>query len=324
MLSEQKSYRACAPGSLMLLGEYAVLYNKPAVVCAVNKRMTVTVTPRLDTEIHLSSPRLGQLKTDLSEVTIAAPFQFVTACIVQLRKKIKTGFALHIEADFSDQIGLGSSAAVTVASLAALGAWLAPTKAKALTNEQALQLIRDARAVIRQVQGVGSGADAAASVLGGVLAYRATPLAVESFAAELPLTVIYSGSKTPTAQAITKVRQAFASQPALFNSLCRGINQCAKEGIRALHEANWQRLGTAMNVQQGLMQALSVSTPLLDKLIAHLRADPATLGAKISGSGFGDCVLGLGESTVTQIESEGEGVKQILVKVAKRGVVIHE
>ena len=41
----QKSYSATAPGSLMLLGEHAVLAGKSALVCAVNKRMRITLTP---------------------------------------------------------------------------------------------------------------------------------------------------------------------------------------------------------------------------------------------------------------------------------------
>ncbi|WP_144244201.1 hypothetical protein [Nitrincola sp. A-D6] len=45
------------------------------------------------------------------------------------------------------------------------------------------------------------------------------------------------------------------------------------------------------------MDALGVNDATLAKMLAELRQDPAVLGAKISGSGLGDCVLTLGTST---------------------------
>lgn len=297
----------------MLLGEYAVLYNKPALVCAVDKRMRVRLRPREDDKIELSSPRLGQFKTSLKELKMMPPFQFVTACLSAYRRTLKSGCDIQIEADFSHQIGLGSSAAVTVATLAALYAWL----------EQPLdpmKLLTEARGVVREVQGLGSGADVAASVMGGLVAYRASPLDVEKFSLSPALTVIYSGSKTPTVEAVRQVKEKFASAPALFNSLCQSIHECAKKGIEALGQENWARLGDAMIIQQDLMQALGVSTPLLEDLIDRLRSDPAILGAKISGSGMGDCVVGLGQAAHLGLEERYPGVEQMAVQISQQGV----
>ena len=49
-----------------------------------------------------------------------------------------------------------------------------------------------------------------------------------------------------------------------------------------------------MNVAQGLMDAIGVNNAMLATLVHGLREDPAVLGAKISGSGLGDCVVALG------------------------------
>jgi mevalonate kinase len=313
MSSKEELYQASAPGSLMLLGEYAVLYNKPAVVCAVDKRMTVRIRPRADERIEIFSQGYGRVTTNLKELAITPPFQFVSACLLFHRKKLKSGCELEITSEFSDQIGFGSSAAVTAATLAALFAWLKQPV-------DALQLLREARRVIREVQTVGSGADVAASVMGGVVAYRAAPLDVEKFSLAPALTVIYSGSKTPTVEAIKRVKEKFATAPALFNTLCQAIHQCAKEGIHALRQEDWRRFGAAMNVQQGLMQSLGVSTPLLDDLIEKLQTAPVIQGAKISGSGWGDCVLGLGPAEPLGVEERYQGVRQIAVQVTQEGV----
>jgi len=314
MSFESSIYKASAPGSLMLLGEYAVLYNKSALVCAVDKRMQVSLKPRQDDQIYIVSPGYGSWSSSLAELSMVAPFQFVTACLHHYRMKLPSGCELQITSEFSDQLGFGSSAAVTVATLAALLAWLGKPM-------QDLELLRAARQIIREAQGGrGSGADVAASVMGGVVAYRASPLDIEKFTFDYPLTVIYSGSKTPTVEAIQRVKEKFSDSPSLFNSLCQAIHQCAKQGIYAIHEKNWQRLGEAMNVQQGLMQALGVSTALLDDLIEHLHADPAIIGAKISGAGWGDCVIGLGKAAHLGLEERYSGVKQIEVRVSQEGV----
>lgn len=320
MLSKEgRVFTASAPGSLMLLGEYAVLQGKQAVVCAVDKRMTVSLTPRQDDEVEIFSEGYGSFSTSLNKLALMPPFHFVSACLSRYRKKLKTGCDIHITSAFSDKLGLGSSAAVTVATLAVLSAWLHATEACSLDP---LKLIREARTVIRAVQGLGSGADVAASVLGGVLAYCATPLTVERFDLAPALHVIYSGSKTPTVEAVKRVRQNFSSSATLFNSLCQTIHYCAQQGIDALRNKDWRRLGWVMNVQQGLMQALGVSNPLLDELIEHLRADSGILGAKISGSGWGDCVIGLGKAAHLGLEERYNGVQQIKIEVAREGVLL--
>lgn len=143
--------KARAPGSLMLLGEHAVLYGKPALVCAVNQYITVTLTPNLEADdktIEIYSANYGHYETQLSSLTIQKPFQFVLAAISQLQMRIRRGFKLEITSEFSDQMGLGSSAAVTVATLAVIVAWLD-------MRIPEIELIRQGREVVRKVQGTG-------------------------------------------------------------------------------------------------------------------------------------------------------------------------
>lgn len=281
--------KASAPGSMMLLGEYAVLYGKPALVCAVDKRITVTLTPRHDTRVQIHSALLGDYAVELADIKIEKPFQFVLGALQHYQPKLKYGFNLHIESDFSDQVGLGSSAAVTVATLAALVTWL---NIRVLP----LDLVRQGRRIIRLVQGIGSGADVAASVYGGMVAYQAQTLAAEKMPAIHPLTAWYSGFKTPTVTAIHEVQTYFSAYPDLFKHLCNSIGQCAIEGIQHARHQQWEKLGEIFNLQQGLMESLKVSTPRMNDMIDTLRTQDTILGAKISGSGLGDCVIGLGQA----------------------------
>jgi mevalonate kinase len=297
----------------MLLGEYAVLHGKPALVCAVDKRIYVTLTPRDDTQIEIHST-LGEYTTTLGDIKIERPFHFILGVLQQYQSKMRRGCRLEIRSEFSEQIGFGSSAAVTVATLAALVTWL---------NIRVLpiDMIRQGRNIIRHIQGVGSGADIAASVYGGMVVYQAQLLAAERHAVQCPLTALYAGFKTPTVEAIKQVQSYFAAYPNLFRQLSQSIGQCVVDSVPHVRRADWTRVGEIMNVQQGLMESLGVSTPLLRAMLENLREQSPIFGAKISGSGLGDCVIGLGELQADYCPPATlAGVRRIPVAVTLQGV----
>ena len=304
------SFKASAPGSLMLLGEHAVLHGHAGVVCAIDKRMTVQLVPRPDKQIEIHSS-LGHYQTDITQIEIVAPFKFVLATLKKFQKQLKRGCTITVESEFSDQVGLASSAAVTVATLSALSTWLGH-------RYPATQLIRHARSIVQTVQGRGSGADVAACVLGGVIAYRMQPLLIKRIADALPLTVVYSGNKTPTTEVLARVNNVFSAYPTLFKRIMQSIGDCAQQGIVAATNNNWIEFGKMMDIQQGLMDALGVNTPLLSGLILELRSFPAISGAKISGSGLGDCVIGLG--ALENFTSKYPVAKQVLANITTEGV----
>ena len=307
-----KQYKASAPGSLMLLGEYAVLFGGYSLVCAIDKRMTVILMPREDSIITISSA-LGHHQTDISSIEIGAPFQFVLATLKKFADQLPSGCDIVIQSEFSDQVGFASSAAVTVALIKAIYEWLGVACAPAF-------LIRTARKIIREVQGIGSGADVAACVLGGVVAYRAEPFLAEKIAYSYPLRVIYSGSKTKTVDAIAFVNNKFSDQPDELQSILKKINECARMGMIAARSGNHATLGKMMNEQQIQMQALGVSTDIINKIIAELTEYPDILGAKISGSGLGDCVIGLGSDTTSCLFRAPMSSISLSCKIDTRGV----
>lgn len=307
-------FKASAPGSMMLMGEYAVLYDKPALVCAIDKRVEVTLTPRTDDLIRIESDRLGLHQVFLNDLAIAKPFQFILAAIKHYHSKLTTGFDLKITSQFSHQVGLGSSAAVTVATLAVLVQWLK-------LRMGATDFIREARAVVREVQGVGSGADVAASVMGGVVLFQSQPLSVEKISVSLPLIAYYAGFKTPTPEAIARVKTRFEANPALFRHLCQAIAECVIEATAAVRDQNFRLLGQLMSTHQGLHHALGVNLPVLANITDALCAEPHVFGAKISGSGLGDCVLGLGKLMGDlPLPAHLTGVERIHVNVSMEGV----
>lgn len=281
--------RVSAPGSAMLFGEHAVLHGKRAVACAVSARLSVEIAPREDRAVVVESG-LGRHETTLDALAPSDPFRFVLRAIADAAGELPSGFNLRIESAIPTTVGLGSSAAVTVATMAALDAWTG----RAINREA---LARRARHVIRSVQGGGSGADAAASIYGGVIAYRADPIAIRPLAQTPPIVLAYSGAKTPTPEVIRRVEASRAAMPAVFNAVFEAMHRVSEEAAASIEQRNWTRVGDLMNVGQGLMDALGVNTAELSGLVYALRAVPGILGAKISGSGLGDCVVAVGEAS---------------------------
>jgi mevalonate kinase len=291
------SYTASAPGSLMLLGEHAVLHGQLALVCAVNRRIQVTLIPRKDRTIRISSA-LGRYRMTMDEIKPSKTFRFVIAALRRFATTIPSGFDLRIDSEFSHRVGLGSSAAVTVATLAVLKRLVAsPAEAGVQAQRAWLQdLLKESVNVIRETQGLGSGADVAASVYGGVVLYRAPPIRAVKLKARYPLTVIYSGSKKPTVEVVRQVEKARITNPALFGAIFRLMGQSSRKAAAAIRRKNWKEVGAIMNFNQGLMAAIGVSNAKLSEIAYALQADPGILGSKISGSGLGDCVIGLGNA----------------------------
>jgi mevalonate kinase len=225
----------------------------------------------------------------ISAIDDSRPFHFIGAVIKKYAPAFKTGFDLRIEADFPADVGLGSSSAITVAALAAI-----KTRLNGSFPERGA-LMRESIEIIRLVQGRGSGADAAAAVWGGILLYLAAPEVVRRYHKLPPIELVYAGYKTPTPEVIEIVEKARAKSIDGYKALYNRIDVCTMFADGALQKADWQTLGNALSRGQLMMEMLGVCDEALAEIVAAMTAMPDILGVKISGSGLGDCVLGIGK-----------------------------
>jgi mevalonate kinase len=307
-------HKVSVPGSMMLLGEHAVLAGKQAVVAAVDKRLHMELAPNATDQITITDTRLGTMTQDINDFQVVAPYKFVCRAILEFRSDLKTGFNLNINSEFSSVIGLGSSAAVTVATVAILSKWL-HTEPYSLD-----QIFTVAKKIMLAVQGTGSGADLAASVFGGVINYAMQPCVYTSLPIIPNLTAVYCGYKKPTSEVIQIVTTAAHLQPELFAEIFTEINTIVQQAKIAIQQQNWHELGILFNQHHELQKRLGVSDTLLNTLVDKLIDQDAIYGAKISGSGLGDCVIGLGELQ-QQVFAQQNGVVQFPVKIDLQGLI---
>lgn len=283
LTKEAVVFQGSAPGSLMIMGEYAVLHGHLALCAAINKRIHVNITPRPDSTVTIHSA-LGEYQGDIHTPHMSASFEFVLTCLKQVN--LNNGCDINISSEFSHQQGLGSSAAVTVATLTALYAWQKKPFDK-------VKLLEDAIHVIRAVQGKGSGADAAASIYGGIVCYQFET--VLKTLLNLPkITVIFSGEKTKTADAINTMDRRFDGKGLALRFADMGY--LATQAKECIIQQNWKGLGKLFTMAQARLVDLGVSTDTINDILQTLASDPKIDGAKISGAGLGDCVIALGET----------------------------
>jgi len=82
--------------------------------------------------------------------------------------------------------------------------------------------------------------------------------------------------------------------PEIVDPIIYTMASLSQVGLEALLRRNIPKLGDLMNLNQGLLSAIGVSTIELDDLIYAARQEGA-LGAKLTGAGGGGCMIALAE-----------------------------
>jgi mevalonate kinase len=138
------------------------------------------------------------------------------------------------------------------------------------------------------VQGRGSGADVAASVFGGVVVYRADPLEIKPLKQSFPLTAVYYGAKMKTADVIRYLEERRALNADYFERIFDRMDASVGEVMD-----DFSQLGRMLILNQKLMEEMGLCNAALAEIIEEFKT--LKVPAKISGSGLGDCAIGLGK-----------------------------
>lgn len=218
--------KARAPGKILLSGAYAVLDGAPAIVAAVDRYVTA------------DGERPAERVTDEVRVALgAANVPWFDAS--ELRRGDR-------------KLGVGSSAAILVASLAVRVLERMPG---ASDGALAAEVFAPALAAHRAAQRGGSGVDVAASAYGGVLSFRreqggsAPSLQALVLPAGLALEVYFSGESASTPELIARVEGLRASEPALHERLLGAQAAAASEAESAALASDAERFVRALSEQ---------------------------------------------------------------------------
>ena len=277
---------ARAPGKIVISGAYAVLGGAPAIVSAVTRYVTADSSRRAELVTPEVLAALGARQAALGALE-AAPWFDASALRVAQRK-----------------LGLGSSAAILVASLYALELDAAPTASEAELRQRVF-----ARALVahRSAQAGGSGVDVAASTFGGTLCYRLGPAAPTIAALTLPPGLVVEVWTCPQSASTHKllgaVQQLAARAPQEHQRLLAAQAAAAERAAVATAPGAEAAFIAALRDQQraladlGRAAGVPIVTPALSELEPAAEAEGGVLLP--AGAGGGDIALFVGPGPST-------------------------
>ena len=293
---------ASAPGKVTLFGEHAIVYGYPAIVTAIGRRVWVTAESRSDDAIVIAALDLrvpGVVVTYRgNDVIIGTDYGKTLSAVAYLRKAIEItsdylgargGVNLTVRSEMPVGAGLGTSAAVSVATIAAYSKVLGYE----LRRDEIAKLGWE---VEKAVQGIASPMDTTIASFGGTIKIwkegkefvrRELDVSIEE-----PLIIGYVERQHTTAEMVKAVKNLKERYGELIELIMRAIGRLTNEAERALLQGDVVRVGTLMNMNHGLLEALNVSTMKLSQIVYAARAAGA-LGAKLTGAGGGGAVIAL-------------------------------
>lgn len=319
---------ASAPGKLYIAGEYAVVEpGHPAIIIAVDQFITVTITSATKSGSIQSAQyselpvkwtrRGGELVLDIRE----NPFHYILAAIKITEKyareqgKELAFFDLKVTSELDNsngrKYGLGSSGAVTVATVKALSAFYELP----LTPMMTFKLAALAHL---EVQGNGSCGDIAASSYGGWIAFatfdqqwlkkeqqsesitnlltKEWPYLTITPLPEVPhlrLLIGWTGSPASTSDLVDQVNESRADKQTSYEEFLADSKTCVEQIVTGFHQQDISLIKQMIKKNRRLLNELTqitdvvIETPAL-KTLCDL-AENYGGAAKSSGAGGGDC-----------------------------------
>lgn len=273
---------AFANGKLLLLGEHSVVHGEPAIAAALDLGVAASAVAA-PARLRCEAWGLDAAPGDGTRVGEA-----FAALLSALPDPIRPA-AVVLDPSVPAGAGLGSSAAMAVATARAL----AELAGVALSDEQ---LEAAALASEKVFHGNPSGLDHAVAIHGGLLRYVRTPsgrrFSPLPCARRLDLVVAQVEPGADTGRMVAAVGAQRARLGAIGVALHRLVGEVVRRAEAAIGAGELELLGELMSVDHHLLGAMGVSTPALDAACHAARAAGA-LGAKLTGSGGGGCVIAL-------------------------------
>jgi mevalonate kinase len=289
------SVTVSAPGKLILCGEHAVVYNRPAIALPlsdVRAYATLRILPA-GSGLHINAPDLGQA-WQLTAVS-DDPLSELSRAVLRELAMAEPDLEIRLCSDIPIAGGMGSGAAIAAGLVRALaahaGSELAPDRVAELVY-----------ASEQRYHGTPSGID------NTVIAYEQPvwfqcrsgpgespqPPLIEPLAIGRGFTLLVgdTGVRSATHLPVGEVRRRQAADPAHYTALFNEIGALVQSARQALAAGDVVRLGELLNRNQELLAAIGVSSPELETLIGAARSAGAG-GAKLSGGGWGGVMIAL-------------------------------
>ena len=300
--------KVSAPGKIIIIGEHAVVYGKPAIIAAVYKRCTVSMekskgitisSPIMKDSAHFTVAEAKKLseKADAlwKECAQAKDFSPLFAATKKNGNALKAGVG-KIFREF--QIGAGAD--ISIASQIPIGYGMGSSAALAVSLAKAASSLYGKKASLEEINAVAykleqyahgtpSGGDNTASCFGGIMRYIKEPKSMEQLdlgKLENFILVYCAPPAKTTGELVQGVRNLGA---AFRTDRMDALGLLAERMLAALRKRDHAEIKSTISETQKNLQELGVSTPEIDKLCRAVKK--AGGAAKLCGAGGGGVVM---------------------------------
>lgn len=280
---EGGSHVAIGHGKVILLGEHAVVYGRPALAAAIGLGARATAE-RADHDVLTIAPWNVRVEpsVDPGAPELARAFAAVLAQYPEGRPTL----SVAVDVELPGGAGLGCSAAIGVSVIGAIDDTLGVAREPRARADASL-------AWERVFHGNPSGIDGTMAACGGIAVFqRGQPL--ERVAPREPLRLIvgYGGEASSTRAMVESVARQRDRAPERVDQVLDGIAALVRNGRLAIEAGDHAALGKLFDLCQALLSSLMLSTTKLEEMCDAARRAGA-FGAKLTGAGGGGCMIAL-------------------------------
>jgi hydroxymethylglutaryl-CoA reductase len=314
--------RSSACGKVILLGEHAVVYGRPALALPIPLAIEAVVREG-GNGVNLVIPRWGleqKIRSDQDHGGVSG----VLATLLETLGLANRAMTIEVFPHVPRAMGLGGSSALAVAVIRALDHAFRLGLDNTTINSLAFECEKVAH-------GTPSGIDNTIATYGVPLLFQrpagadapagsasSSPAFVEEIrlATPVPLVIGITGKESLTAITVARVRQIWQSNRTRYETIFDQIAALTRAGVDALRDGQFAELGELMNLCHGYLNALQVSTPELEELV-HIARDNGAAGAKLTGGGGGGSMVALCPESQERVAAaiERAGYKSLAVTI---------
>jgi mevalonate kinase len=331
--------KASAPAKVILFGEHFVVYGSPAILAAINKRISVDARTIIHDENKIvirsdigvageyrNNGEFNALEGGSKAKAVLDPLYGAIRQVLLMRNKKKKkkkkniGIEIGISSRVPPGIGLGSSAASCVATVAAVDSLFQ----KNPSRQKVCKLAIESERLIHKRT---SGADCYVSTFGGLMQYYGKSKSFKNIETKrsLSLVVASTGIKHSTSDLVAGVKRFKDTNRILFESLSKQASDICLQACTAIESGKCDKIGELMNENQIILQQIGISHHKVRDII-DICSKAGAMGAKITGAGGGGAVIALAaskqESTKIASHVKAAGYQSFEVEIDYKGLYV--
>lgn len=269
-------------GKVILLGEHAVIHGVPAIAVGLPRGVTAVARTWSEDLLFLAPFRAAAPDFESEEPISRA---FAAALALYPRRPL---LRIDVRVELPPGAGLGCSAAIGVSVLDAIDKALGIRRTRSELGTRAL-------AWERIFHGSPSGIDNTTAAIGGLIRFeRLHGASTLCSGSPLHLVIVDSAQRADTKEMVEKVTLRLQRKPDDTRRLFEEVRILVGEAELALRRGDASALGDQLDRNHAVLRSLGLSTPRIEALRDAAKGAGA-LGAKLTGSGGGGCIVVLAE-----------------------------